>query len=132
MDDISEGSEDDEVDVASADKDDFTSGPSTSDDVLEDEYRFEPSTEDKSDCCEGGFPDTIGVIADGSLRMEYNDVELRQLKAIHVEVPLVPNFMDISMVDQAICDTSLLLLADAQIVRRWRSRREWYLIRWSI
>ena len=33
MDDISEGSEDDEVDVASADKDDFTSGPSTSDGV---------------------------------------------------------------------------------------------------
>ena len=44
--------------------------------------------------------------------MEYNDVELRQLKAFHVEVPSVPNFMDISMVDQAICDTSLSLLAD--------------------
>jgi hypothetical protein len=44
--------------------------------------------------------------------MEYNDVELRQLKAIHVEVPSVPNFMNISLIDQAICDTSLSLLAD--------------------
>jgi hypothetical protein len=33
MDDISQGSEDDEVDVASIDEDDFTSGPSTLDDV---------------------------------------------------------------------------------------------------
>ena len=81
MDDISQGSEDDEVDVASVDEDDFTSGPSTSDDVLEDEYRSEPSSEGESDCCEGGFADAIGVPADGSLRMEYNDVELRQLKA---------------------------------------------------
>jgi hypothetical protein len=32
--DMSEGSEDDEVDVACMDEDDFTSGPSTSDDVL--------------------------------------------------------------------------------------------------
>ena len=39
--------------------------------------------------------------------MEYNDVELRQLKVVHVEVPSVPNFMDISMVDQAICDTGV-------------------------
>jgi hypothetical protein len=99
MDDISQGSEDDEVDVASADEDDFISGPSTSDDVLEDEYRSEPSSEDKSDCCEGGSADAIGVPADGSLRMEYNDVELRQLKAVHVDVTSVPNFMDISMVD---------------------------------
>jgi hypothetical protein len=44
--------------------------------------------------------------------MEYNDVELKQLKVVHVEVPSVPNFMDISMVDQAICDTGLMLLAD--------------------
>ena len=44
--------------------------------------------------------------------MEYNDIKLRQLKAVHVEVPSVPNFMDISMVDQAICDTDLTLLAD--------------------
>ena len=102
MDDISQGSEDDEVDVASTDEDDFTSGPSTSDDVLEDEYRSEPSSEDESDCCEEGFPNAIGVPADGSLRMEYNDVELRQLKAVHVEVPSVPNFMDISMVDQVL------------------------------
>ena len=29
-----------------------------------------------------------------------------------MEVPSVPNFMDISMVDQAICDTSLTLVAD--------------------
>jgi hypothetical protein len=112
MDDISQGSEDDEVDVASMDEDDFTLGLSTPDDVLEDEYRSEPSSEDESDCCEGGFPDAIGVPADGSLRMEYNDVELRQLKAVHVEVPSVPNFMDISMVDQEICDIGLSLLAD--------------------
>jgi len=44
--------------------------------------------------------------------MEYKDVELRQLKAVHVELPSVPNFRDISMVDQAICDTGLSLLAD--------------------
>ena len=73
----------------------MTSGPSTLDYVLEDEYRSEPSSEDKSDCCEGGFLDAIGDPADGSLRMEYNDVELRQLKAVHVEVPSIPNFMDI-------------------------------------
>jgi hypothetical protein len=51
MDDMSEGSEDDKVDVAYADKDDFTSGPSTSDNVLEDEYRSEPSSDDESDGC---------------------------------------------------------------------------------
>ena len=55
-------------------EDDFTSRPSTSDDVLEDEYWSEPSSEDESDCCDDGFSDTIGVPADGSLRMEYNDV----------------------------------------------------------
>jgi hypothetical protein len=44
--------------------------------------------------------------------MEYNGIELRQLKAVHVDVPSVPNFMDISMVDQAICGTELTLLAD--------------------
>ena len=77
MDDISQGSEDDEVDVASSDEDDLTSGPSTSDDVFADEYRSKPSSEDESDCCEGGFPDAIGVPADESLRMEYNDIELR-------------------------------------------------------
>ena len=44
--------------------------------------------------------------------MEYNHVELRQLKAIHVKVPSVPNFIDINMVDEAICDTGLTLLAD--------------------
>ena len=112
MDDISQGSEDDEVDVASTDEDDFTLRQSTSDDVLEDEYRSEPSSEDETDCCEGEFSDAIGVLADGSLTMEYNDIELRNLKAIHVEVPSVPNFMDISMVDQAICDTGLSLLPD--------------------
>ena len=98
MDDISQGSEDDKVDVASVDEDDLTSGPSTSDDVLEDEYRSEPISEDETDCCEGGFADAIGVLVDGSLIMEYNDIELRQLKTVHVEVPSVPNFMDISMV----------------------------------
>ena len=64
MDNISQGSEDDKVVVVSTDEDDFTSGPSTSDDVLEDEYRSEPSSEDESDCCEGGFSDAIGVPAD--------------------------------------------------------------------
>jgi len=113
MDDISQGSEDDEVGVALADEDDLTSGQSTSDDVLEDEYRSEPSSEDESDCCGDGFTESLGVPVDGSLRMEYNDVELRQLKAIHVEVPSVPNVMDISMVDQAIYDTDLMLLANA-------------------
>jgi hypothetical protein len=44
--------------------------------------------------------------------MEYNDIELRQLKAVHVKIPSIPNFMDISMVDQAICDIGLTLLAD--------------------
>jgi hypothetical protein len=44
--------------------------------------------------------------------MEYSEVELRQLKAVHVKVPLVPNFVDMSMVDQGICDTSLSLLGD--------------------
>jgi hypothetical protein len=43
MDDVSQRLEDDEVDVASADEDDFISGPSTSNDVLEDGYRSEPS-----------------------------------------------------------------------------------------
>jgi len=112
MDDTYERSEDDEVHVASVDEDDFTSGQNTSDDVLEDEYRSEPSSKEESDCCQGGFVDVIGVPADGSLRMEYNDVELRQLKAVHVEVPSIPNFMDISLVDQAICDTGLTLLAN--------------------
>jgi hypothetical protein len=112
MDDISQGSKDDEVDVASTNEDDLTLGPNTLDDVLEDEYRSEPSSEDESDCYEGGLLDAIGVPADGSLRMEYNDIELRQLKAVHVEVPSVPNFIDISMADQAICDTDLALLVD--------------------
>jgi hypothetical protein len=44
--------------------------------------------------------------------MEYNAVELSQLKAVNVEVPLVSNFMDISMLEDAICDTSLSLLGD--------------------
>jgi hypothetical protein len=52
------------------------------------------------------------VAVDGSLRMEYNDTEVSQLKVVHVEVPSVPNFMDISMVDQTVCDTGLTLLAD--------------------
>jgi hypothetical protein len=34
------------------------------------------------------------------------------LKVVHVEVPSILNFMDISMVDQAVCDTGLTLLAD--------------------
>jgi hypothetical protein len=93
----------------------------------------EPSSDDKSDGCQGGLPDAIGVLANGSLRMEYNDVELRQLKAVHIEIPSVPNFMDISMVEQAICDTGLTLLAneiaDSEEVV---IKKGWYLIRWSI
>jgi len=105
--------EDDEVGVTSVDEDDLTLEPSTSDDVLEDEHRSEPSSEDESDCCEVGFMESLGVPVDGSLRMEYNDVELRKLKAVHVDVPSVPNFVNISMVDQAICDTGLTSLANA-------------------
>jgi hypothetical protein len=112
MDGISEGSDDDKVGVASEDEDDLTSGQSTSDVVLVDEYRSEPSSEDESDCCEVRFTESIGVAVDGSMRMEYNDAEVSQLKAVHVEVPSIPNFMDISMVDQAVCDTGLTLLAD--------------------
>jgi hypothetical protein len=112
MDDISEGSNDDKVGVASEDEDDLTSGQSTSDIVLKDEYRSEPSSEDKSDCCQAGFTESIGVAVDGSLRMEYNDAKLSQLKVVHVEVPSVPNFMDICMVDQAVSDTGLTLLVD--------------------
>jgi hypothetical protein len=47
--------------------------------------------------------------------MEYNDVELRQLKVVHVDVPSVPHFIDINMVDEAICDTGLMLLADGPV-----------------
>jgi hypothetical protein len=112
IDDISAGSEDDKFDFSSAGEDDLTSGATTSDDVVEDEYRIEPSSDNESDRCEEGFADTIRVPADGSLRMEYNDIELRQLKAVHVEVPSVPNLLDISKVDQAICDTGLSLLGD--------------------
>jgi hypothetical protein len=113
-DDVSEGSEDDTVDVgvASGDEDDLTSWQTTSDDVLEDEYRSEPSSEDESDVCDKGFMESLGVPVDGSLRMEFNDAELSQLKAVHVEVPSVPNFMDISMVDEAVCDTGLTLLGN--------------------
>jgi hypothetical protein len=34
------------------------------------------------------------------------------LRVIHVEVPRVPNFMDLSMVDEAVCDTRLSMLED--------------------
>jgi hypothetical protein len=113
MHDISEGSEDDEVGVASEDEDDLTSGQTSSVDVLlEDEYRSEPSSEDESDCCEAGFRESIGVLVDGSIRVEYSPTKLSQLKAVHVEVPSVPNFMHISMVDQVVCDSGLMLLAD--------------------
>jgi hypothetical protein len=65
MDAISEGSDDDKVVVASEDEDDLTSGQSTSDVVLEDEYKSKPSSEDESDCCEAGFTELIGVAVDG-------------------------------------------------------------------
>jgi hypothetical protein len=112
MDDISQGWENDELDVVSTDEDDYSSGPSTPDDVLEDEYRSGPSIEDESDPCEVGFMVSFGVLAGRSLRMEYNDLELKRLKVVHVEVPSIPNFMDISIVEQAICDTGLTLLAN--------------------
>lgn len=86
IDNISQGSEDDEVDLASMDKNEYTSGPSTQDDVVEDEYRSGPSVEDDSDSCEVGFLRSFGVLADGSLRMEFNDLELRQFKAIHMQI----------------------------------------------
>ena len=107
----SEGTEE-EVDVGSADKDDMSSGSSSSDAMLEDEYKSEPSSEDESDSDDAGFIESLGVPVDGSLRMEYNDIELRQLKVVHVDVPSVPSFMDISMVDEAICDPGLTLLAN--------------------
>jgi hypothetical protein len=62
--------------------------------VVEDEYRSRPSTEDDSDSNEVGFRKSFGGSGDGSLRMEYNNLELRQFKGIHVKVPSVPNFMD--------------------------------------
>jgi hypothetical protein len=67
--------------------------------LLEDEYRSEPSSEDESDCCEAGFRESIGVLVDGSIRVEYSPAKLSQLKVVHVEVPSIPNFMHISMVD---------------------------------
>jgi hypothetical protein len=36
------------------------------------------------------------------VRLEYNNLELKELKDIYMDVPSVPNFMDISLVDQAI------------------------------
>jgi hypothetical protein len=71
MHDISEGSKDDEVGVASEDKDDLTSKQTSLVDVLlEDEYRSESSSKNDSDCCEAGFRESIGVPVDGSIRME--------------------------------------------------------------
>jgi len=68
MDNISQGSEDDEIDVASMDEDDFTLGASTSVDVLDNKYTTEPSSNDESDCCEGGFLGIIELPVDRSLR----------------------------------------------------------------
>jgi hypothetical protein len=53
------------LDVASADEDDLTSGATTSDDVVEDEYRIESNSDDESDRCEIGFSDANGVPTDG-------------------------------------------------------------------
>ena len=49
----------------------------------------------------------------GALRLKYNNLELRQLKDVHLNVPSVPNFMDFSLADQEIYDTRLTLFADA-------------------
>jgi hypothetical protein len=44
--------------------------------------------------------------------MELNDAERRMLMAVHVGVPSAPNCMDISMVDEVVCDTRLSMLDD--------------------
>jgi hypothetical protein len=85
---ISEGLEDDECGVAYEVKDDLTSGECASDVVLEDEYRSLPSSDDEEgECHEVGFQESLRVLVDRSLRMECNDAKLRQLRAVHVEVP---------------------------------------------
>jgi hypothetical protein len=38
---------------------------------------------------------------------------MRQLRSVHVHVPSVPNYMDISMTDKAICDTGLKLARES-------------------
>jgi hypothetical protein len=85
---ISEGSEDDKGGVAYEVEDDLTSVKGASDVVLEDEYRSLPSSDDEEgECREVGFQESLRVLVDGSLRMECNDVKLRPLRAVHVEVP---------------------------------------------
>ena len=91
--------------------DEYNSGPSIQDDVqeVEDEYSYGQSIQDNNDSNELDWDSFEGRV-DGALRLEYNNEELRQLKAAHVKVPTVPNFMGIILDDQAICDTSLTML----------------------
>jgi hypothetical protein len=132
-DDISLGSEDDKLDVALGDEDELSSGQSSGDDVLEAEYRSEPSSDGQSDCCEVGFADAIGVPVDGSLRMEYNAVELSQLKAVKWRCLWCQiSWILVWLRKQYVTPVCHCWAMRYQIVRRWRSRREWYLILWSI
>jgi hypothetical protein len=116
---ISEGSEDDGVAVGDEVEADLTSYDDMSDDLSDDllkgeEHRSDPSSEDETECREAGFQESLRALVDGSLRMELNDAERRMLMAVHVEVPSVPNGMDISMVDEAVCDTGLSMLEDEE------------------
>jgi hypothetical protein len=110
---ISKGSEDDGVAIGDEVEADLTSYDDMSDDLLKgEEHRSDPSSEDETECREAGFHESLRAPVDGSLRMELNDAKRRMLMAVHVEVPSVPNCMDISMVDEAVCDTGLSMLED--------------------
>jgi hypothetical protein len=43
----------------------------------------------------------------------YTANEMRRLRSVHVHVPSVPNYMDVSMTDKAICDTGLKLARES-------------------
>jgi hypothetical protein len=114
---LSEGSEDDGVAVSDEVEADLTSYDDMSDDLLDDllkgaEHQSDPSSEDKIECREAGFQESLRAPVDDSLTMELNDAERKMLMAVHVRVPSVPNCMDISMVDEAVCDTGLSMLED--------------------
>jgi len=65
---------------------------------VEDEYSSGQSIHDNNNWDELDGESFEGRV-DGTLRLEYNNQELRQLKVAHVKVPIVPNFMDISLDD---------------------------------
>jgi hypothetical protein len=83
--------------------------------VVKDEYMYGHSIEAISGSDVVGFTESFWCLSDELLIMKYNNMELNQLKVVivHVEVPLVPNSMDSSLVDHAICDIDLTLLVDA-------------------